>query len=158
MHTDDLINLHTSDDIISDDEEDMQSILSFPSIEESDIEEPDEIRIILEESINRTRINEIHDVRWQVEKDTDSHTNTSNVSNGLSVVYPVTLEGHEDAVDAFNKYQKHLSEGIEINLYEQCQLHLYELLRVSNAPKGLYEKVIKWENSHCNITKDGKLK
>ena len=68
FHTDDLINLHTCDDMISDDEEDLQSILSFPSLEESDIEEPDEIIIILEESINRTTIDEIDDVKGQVEK------------------------------------------------------------------------------------------
>ena len=75
-----------------------------------------------------------------------------------SVVYHVTLEGREDAVDAFNKYQNYLSEVIEINLYNQCQLQLYELLQESNAPKGLYDKVIKWANLHCNIIKDGKLK
>ena len=59
---------------------------------------------------------------------------------------------------AFNQYQKHLYEGIEINLYDQCQLQLYNLLQESNTPKRLYDKVIKWANSHCNIIKDGKLK
>ena len=51
-----------------------------------------------------------------------------------------------------------MEHGIEINQYDECHLDLMCILQQSNAPSGIFDKVISWANKNSKLIKAGHLK
>ncbi len=90
--------------------------------------------------------------------------NIKNVVEGREVKFPINFGNpddpnskSEDARSTLNAL-KHHREQMSFSPHDDCLLDLYELLQKSNAPRGLFDKIVNWTEQHRDIIHHGKLK
>ena len=90
--------------------------------------------------------------------------NIKNVLEGKQVKFPVNRgdpdeprSKSEDARSTLNAL-KHTREHMSFTPHDDCLLDLYQMLQKSNAPRGLFDKIIDWTQKNKEIIYHGKLK
>ena len=91
--------------------------------------------------------------------------NIKNVLEGKEVKFPINFDTEndprdsrsEDARATLDAMRNHREKGINFTPNDECLLDLYELLQNTNAPMGLFNKLIDWTENHRETIHDGNL-
>ena len=91
--------------------------------------------------------------------------NIKNVLEGKEVQFPINYDSvgdppnsrSEDARSTLDAIRNHREKDINFTPNDNCLLDLYEILQDSNAPMGLFDKIVDWTEDHKEAIGHGNL-